>query len=315
MKTLSILIPCYNEEEVIRKTYERLSSVLEQMIHVKGNILFVDDGSSDRTPSILEELAQADPKVRVITFSRNFGHQPAVTAAIRHCGSDFAVIMDADLQDPPELIPVMWEMLHHSGANVVYGVRNRRKGESLFKKVTAKIFYRTLNYFSDTSFPLDAGDFKLVDRQVMDTFCGLGEHNKYVRGLISWMGFKQIPLYYDRSERSAGKTKYGVRRMIALAMNAMHYFSVKPLKIASSLGFLCVCIGIVWGVWILFGKIWGFTHPETGWTSILITMIFFGGVQLLCIGLLGRYIGVIFEEVKSRPEYIIAKTKNINAEE
>ena len=310
---LTVLIPCYNEEAVISETYRRVTKVLGEMKDVEGNILFVDDGSKDQTLAILSSLAQEDPALQILSLSRNFGHQAAVTAGIHHCASDYIVVIDADLQDPPELFPQMWRVMQESGANVVYGVRNSREGESLFKKTTAKLFYRFLNYLSDTPFPLDAGDFRMMDRKVSDAFCNLREHNKYVRGLISWVGYKQIPFYYDRAERRAGETKYGLSQMAGLAMNAIHYFSVRPLKIASSLGFLCVIIGIVMAVWVILGKVYGFTHPDSGWSSILITVIFFGGVQLLCIGLLGRYIGVIFDEVKSRPEYIISQSINIKA--
>lgn len=311
--SITVLIPCYQEQEVLPTTYKRVRAVLDNLSpQVVGRILFVDDGSSDSTKAIIESICSLDRSVQAIFFSRNFGHQAAVTAALSYCNSDYAIIMDADLQDPPELIPAMWDLLHKTKANVIYGVRNKREGETHFKKLSAKLFYRYLNYLSDCPIPLDTGDFRLVDRQVIDAFRQLPEHNKYVRGLISWLGFRQEPFYYDRDERKAGNTKYGLKQMLNLATNALHYFSTKPLKLASSLGYICVLIGMAWGIWVLCGKIWGFTHPETGWTSILMTIIFFGGVQLLCIGLLGRYVGVIFDEVKSRPEYIVAKTINVD---
>ena len=290
MKKLAVIVPCYNEELVIAESYRRTREALHKL-PVLTEIIYINDGSRDRTRLMLDEIAASDPQVKVIHFSRNFGHQPAVTAGINNCDADLAVILDADMQDPPELIPSILELQEKEQANVVYCVRKSREGEGLFKKVTAKAFYRMLNYMSDVNFPLDTGDFRLIDRKVMDQFDRFQERGKYIRGLISWVGFKQVPFYYEREARIAGETKY-------------------PLRLATSLGFIAVLVGIVLAVWFTLGKIYGFSNAETGWTSIMTSVIFFGGVQLLTVGVLGQYIGILFDEIKARPEYIIDEKKN-----
>jgi len=247
----------------------------------------------------------------VLHFSRNFGHQPAVTAGIHYCTSDLAVIIDADLQDPPELIPELIDTLKREQANVVYCVREKRQGESFFKKLSARMFYRSMNYLSEINFPLDTGDFRLIDKQVMDEFKKFREKGKYIRGIISWIGFKQVPFAYQRQARFAGETKYPLSKMIQFASTAMLYFSKKPLKLATGLGFITVMIGIVYALYTLIGKIVGYTHALSGWSSLIILIVFFGGVQLLTVGVLGQYIGILFDEVKDRPEYIVQKEENI----
>jgi dolichol-phosphate mannosyltransferase len=215
--------------------------------------------------------------------------------------------MDADLQDPPELIPDILELREKEQANVVYCVRKSREKESFFKRQSAKLFYRFINSMSEVKFPLDTGDFRLIDRTIMDKFNELHEHGKYIRGLVSWMGFKQVPFYYKRRARFAGETKYPVSKMIKFASTALLYFSKKPLLLAMGLGFLAIVIGLLLVVWFILGKIFGYIHTETGWTSIITLVVFFGGVQLLTIGVLGQYIGILFDEIKDRPEYIIEK--------
>jgi glycosyltransferase involved in cell wall biosynthesis len=301
----SIIIPCFNEENVLESTYRRLSAVLGSQEGMDYELLFVDDGSIDSTPAILKAMAEKDRRVTVIRFSRNFGHQPAVSAGMQHCRGDLAVIIDADLQDPPEVIPDMLRQLKAEQANVVYGVRKRRKGETWFKLVTAKIFYVLLNKLSDVPIPLNTGDFRVVDRKVINAFNSLPENTKYIRGLISWMGFKQIPFYYERDARFAGSTKYSLMKMIRFASTGIFYFSKKPLQIATAFGFLSVGVGLLLSAWLLFNK---FVNPQylvSGWTSIVLIVIYFGGVQLLTIGILGQYIGNLFDEVKRRPEYIV----------
>ena len=259
---------------------------------------------------MLDGIAASDPQVKVIHFSRNFGHQPAVTAGINNCDADLAVILDADMQDPPELIPGILELQEKEHANVVYCVRKSREGESFFKKITSKAFYRLLNYMSDVSFPLDTGDFRMIDRKIMDQFDRFQERGKYIRGLISWLGYKQVPFYYEREARIAGETKYPFSKMWKFASTAMLYFSKKPLRLATSLGFIAVVVGIVLAAWFTLGKIYGFSNAESGWTSIMTSVIFFGGVQLLTVGVLGQYVGILFDEIKARPEYIIDDKKN-----
>jgi len=307
MQTLSLIVPCYNEAAVIEATYERFKKVMDGLSDIQPELIFINDGSKDNTGELLSAIAKRDSRVNVLHFSRNFGHQPAVTAGIHFCKSDLAIIMDADLQDPPELIPEILEKQRVENANVVYCVRQKRDGVSIFKKFSYKLFYRSLNKLSEVPFPLDTGDFRLIDRKVMDEFNHFREKNKYIRGIISWVGFKQIPLYYERDARFAGETKYPLSKLMHLAGTAMLYFSKKPLKVAVGLGFLSVMIGIIYAIWIILGKIYGFTNASSGWSSIIVLVVFFGGVQLLTIGVLGQYIGIIFDEVKDRPEYIVEK--------
>jgi Glycosyltransferases involved in cell wall biogenesis len=310
MQSVSIIVPCYNEEAVIHESYSRLKRVLDGITGYSTEIIFINDGSKDRTAEMLSAIAEQDKQVKVLHFSRNFGHQPAVTAGVHHCQSDLAVIIDADLQDPPELIPELLAVQQREQANVVYCVREKRKGESIFKKLTASLFYRSMNYLSEVKFPVDTGDFRLIDRAVMNEFCKFKEKGKYIRGIISWVGFKQVPFYYKREARFAGETKYPLRKMLNFASTALLYFSTKPLKLSTSLGFIAVLIGIAYAIWTVLGKLMGFTHAISGWSSIIILVVFFGGVQLLTIGVLGQYIGILFDEVKDRPEYIIEKSEN-----
>lgn len=310
METLSVIVPCYNEEAVITESYSRLKKMLDGITNFKSEIIFINDGSEDRTAQMLSDIAANDTQVKVLHFSRNFGHQPAVTAGIHYCTTDLAVIIDADLQDPPEIIPQLIETLKNEHANVVYCVREKRNGESFFKKLTAQVFYRSMNYLSEVSIPLDTGDFRLIDRQVMNEFKKFREKGKYIRGIISWIGFKQVPFKYQREARFAGETKYPIRKMIHFAATAMLYFSKKPLKLATGLGFITVMIGVIYALWALIGKIVGFSHALSGWSSIIILIVFFGGVQLLTVGVLGQYIGILFDEIKDRPEYIVDKKEN-----
>lgn len=307
---LSVIIPCYNEEEVIKTTYDRLKKVLLKTEVEDFELLFVNDGSRDKTLEILTAISREDKNVRVISFSRNFGHQSAVSAGINECSGDIAIIIDADLQDPPELIPDMISTYLKENANVVYGVRKERKGESFFKKFTAHSFYRILNSLSEVDIPLDTGDFRLIDRKVIDTFRNMPERNKFIRGMISWVGFKQIPFYYSRDPRLAGETKYPLAKMIKFAMTGIFYFSKKPLKLAINLGFFSIIIGLFLSVYTFIARFSGIISTVPGWASTIITIVFFGGIQLLTIGVLGEYVGNIFDEVKKRPEYIIDKRIN-----
>ncbi|MDR1500224.1 MAG: glycosyltransferase family 2 protein [Tannerellaceae bacterium] len=309
MKKLTLIIPCYNEEEVIMESYKRTKKTISSLPG-EAEIIYINDGSTDNTRSLLNGIAGQDHLVKVIHFSRNFGHQPAVTAGINRCITDLAIVMDADLQDPPELIPDILALQEREGANVVYCVRESREGDGFLKRFTAKMFYRVMNSMSEVKFPLDTGDFRLIDRRVMDEFCRLKERGKYIRGLISWIGFKQVPFYYRHEARFAGKTKYPINKMIRFASNALLYFSNKPLKLAMSLGFTAVVLGLILATWFTLGKVYGFNNAESGWTSTVSLIIFFGGVQLLTVGVLGQYIGVLFDEIKARPEYIIEEELN-----
>ena len=304
---ISVIIPCFNEEKVLQNTYQRLQAVFAHAKDDEKNyeLIFVDDGSVDASPALLKQLAEKDSRVTVIRFSRNFGHQPAVSAGMQHCRGELAVIIDADLQDPPEVIPDMLEELRAENANVVYGVRKRRKGETWFKLVTAKMFYVLLNKLSDVPIPLNTGDFRVLDRKVINAFNALPENTKYIRGLISWMGFKQIPFYYERDARLAGSTKYSLTKMIRFASTGIFYFSKKPLQIATAVGFLSVAVGLLLSAWLLYNKFINQQYLVSGWASIVLLVIYFGGVQLLTIGILGQYIGNLFDEVKRRPEFIV----------
>jgi polyisoprenyl-phosphate glycosyltransferase len=312
MKTpsLSVILPCFNEEEVIVETYRRMKAVMVANRFDKHELIFVNDGSRDKTAELLAAIAAKDKNVKIISFSRNFGHQPAVTAGINNCGGDYALIIDADLQDPPELLPEMLKKAMEGNYSVVYGTRLERKGESFFKKMTARMFYRFLNSLSEIKLPLDTGDFRLIDRKVIDGFNGLKEKNKYIRGLISWVGYKQAAFPYVREKRFAGQTKYPLSKMIKFATNGFLYFTKKPLTLAMSLGSVSILIGLALTIYVFVAKFTKLIQTVPGWSSMIIAVVFFGGVQLITIGLLGQYIGSIFDEVKDRPEYVIEKKIN-----
>lgn len=311
MKKISVVIPMYFEEEVAKECYNRTKNVLEKLNQYDYEIVFINDGSKDKTLEILEEIAKEDKKVKVISFSRNFGHQAAVTAGLKYTTGDAVVIMDADMQDPPEVIENMinlWEQ----GNEVIYAKRKTRKGETKFKLFTAKMFYKVLNGLSDVEIPKDTGDFRLADRKVVDVINSLPEHNKFLRGLFSWVGFKQVPLEYERQERVAGKTKYPLKKMLKLASDGITSFSTKPLKILGILGFISVCVSIIILIYALISYIFNLNQLTAGWTSLMVTITFLGGMQLLSIWLISEYIGKIYDESKGRPEYIIDKKINMD---
>ena len=307
----SVIVPCFNEQDVLPKTYERLRTVLENTFS-RFEMIFIDDGSRDSTRSLIKSLCKQDASLKCVVFSRNFGHQAAVTAGIRQCSGDVCLIMDADLQDPPECIPHMVRQWQASEANVIYGVRKKRRGESVFKRISAKIFYRFMNVLSDFPIPNDTGDFRLIDRKVISEFCKLPEHAKFIRGLISWLGFRQEPFYYDRAPRAAGQTKYSLGKMTRFALSGITGLSQKPLRMALGLGGASLFIGILLTLYVFASWIFRPEQTVPGWASTLIIIIFFSGIQLFTIGILGEYLGRIFVEVKGRPEYIIAETINLN---
>jgi len=308
-QSLTVIIPCYNEELLIEKTYQRVKVVLNTLLEINASIIFINDGSSDKTSEKLNIIASKDSDVKLIHFSRNFGHQAAVTAGINNTETDIAIIIDADLQDPPELFTEMIELYNSSNCNAIYCVRKTRKGETFFKKITAKYFYKLMDRLSEVPIPLDTGDFRLIDKKIIEEFKNLREKNKFVRGLISWIGFVQIPFYYERDERLEGQTKYPLKKMLRFALNGILYFSKKPLKLAIQLGLISTLIALVLLVYILYGYFFS-GQTVTGWASTLTIVIFFGGIQLLTIGLVAQYIANIFDEVKGRPDYIIASKIN-----
>ena len=310
MKKISVIIPMYYEEEVAEECYKRMTSVLQNIENYDYEIICINDGSRDKTLSILENLAIRDKRLKVLSFSRNFGHQCAVTAGLKYVTGDAIVIIDADLQDPPELIPEMLK-LWEAGNDVIYGKRKTRDGESVFKLFTAKIFYKTLNALSDVEIPKDTGDFRLVDRKVVDTINSLPEHNKFLRGLFSWVGYKQIPFQYERKERFAGKTKYPLKKMLKLASDGIISFSTKPLKIVGGLGILSIVISFILLIYALLSYAFKLNNLSAGWTSLMLGITFFAGVQLLSLWIMSEYIARIYDESKNRPQYIIEKKINI----
>ena len=306
---LSVVCPVYDEEETIDVFYRRVKSALEGLRH---EIVFVNDGSADRSAEILRGICAADRDTKLLDLSRNFGHQLAITSGIDHAAGDAVVVIDSDLQDPPEVIVRMLERWR-DGYDVVYGVRSQRAGESRMKLTTAKTFYRLLNRLSDTPLPLDAGDFRLMDRSAVDALRELREENRYIRGMVSWVGFDQVGLPYERDARYAGETKYPLRRMLRLATDAVTSFSERPLRLAFALGTLITVIALALVLWFVVAKIIDPSESVPGYTSLMVVVLFFGGIQLLSIGLLGEYVGRIYRESKERPLYVVADRVNFDA--
>lgn len=308
-KKVTLVIPMYYEEKVVEECYKRVKNNLEKLINYEHEIIFVNDGSKDKTLDLLEKIAENDKCVKIVSFSRNFGHQAAVTAGLQYVTGDAIVIMDADLQDPPELIPDMLK-LWEEGNEVIYGKRKSRDGESAFKLLTAKMFYKTLNALSDVEIPKDTGDFRLVDRKVVDTINTLPEHNKFLRGLFSWVGYKQKAFEYERKERFAGETKYPLKKMLKLASDGIISFSTKPLKLIGILGGVCIAISLILLIYIIVNAIGKFNYLSVAW-PIITAITFFSGVQLMTTWIISEYIGRIYDESKKRPQYIVDKKINI----
>lgn len=315
MKKISVVIPMYYEEEVVDICYKRVVNNLKKLSDKYNyEIIFINDGSKDSTLEILKKIASNDDNVKIISFSRNFGHQAAVTAGIRNATGDAIIIMDADLQDPPELFEGMIEKWEE-GYDVVYGKRKTREGESIFKLLTARMFYNTLNKLSEIEIPKDTGDFRLVDRKVIDVIATLPEHNKFLRGLFSWVGFNQYAYEYNRVNRVAGKTKYPFKKMFKLATDGILSFSAKPLKIVGAIGFFSVIVSIIILIYSIVSYMFKLNSLTPGWTSIMCTMTFIGGIILISLWMIGEYIARIYEESLGRPEYIIDELINFKGEE
>ena len=311
MKKISLVIPMYFEEKVVEECYNRVSKVLKNLKNYEYEIIFINDGSKDKTQELLEEISRKDKNVKIISFSRNFGHQAAVTAGLKETTGDAVIIMDADMQDPPEIIPDMIE-LWENGNEVIYGKRKSRKGESKFKLLSAKAFYKILNALSDVDIPQDTGDFRLVDRKVVEKMNSLPEHNKFLRGLWSWLGFKQCAYEYDRKERFAGKTKYPFKKMLKLASDGIISFSSKPIKLVGMLGIISIVISFAILIYALISYFCNLNNLSAGWTSLMCAITFFAGVQLLSLWIISEYIGRIYDETKGRPQYIVDKKINID---
>ncbi|MDQ6925890.1 MAG: glycosyltransferase family 2 protein, partial [Candidatus Eremiobacteraeota bacterium] len=296
---LSVVIPCFNEQAVITETHRRLTATLDRLEPDTFELLYVDDGSRDSTAAIVRGLCAADARVRALFLSRNFGHQTAVSAGLEHATGDAVAIIDADLQDPPD---VLLEMVARwrEGYDVAYGLRTDRAGETAFKRATAKSFYRVLNRLSETPIPLDVGDFRLMDRKVVSALIAMPERARFVRGMVSWVGYRQVAVPYARAERFAGETKYPLFKMIRLALDGVTSFSVVPLRLASWAGVGASVIALIGIIWALLTRL--LTNAWVpGWAAIFVAVLFVGGVQLLVLGIIGEYVGRIFGETKRRP--------------
>jgi dolichol-phosphate mannosyltransferase len=300
--SLSVVVPCFNEEQVLPDLFKRLTKACTEVAADNFQIVLVDDGSSDSSWGVISKHAEHDPRVIGISLSRNYGHQLALSAGLAWCTGDRVLVIDADLQDPPELLGSMMKLMDE-GADVVYGQRAGRLGETRFKKTTASVFYRFLDKMTDIPIPRDSGDFRLMSRRVVDLVNSMPEQHRFVRGMVSWTGFRQVPLLYERKERLAGNTKYPFKKMLNFSVDAITGFSVTPLRIASGLGILFAMIGLI-GLLYAFGSwIMGVTVP--GWTSVVFIVLILGSVQLMVLGIFGEYLGRLYMESKNRPLYVI----------
>ena len=305
MKTITILIPCYNEANGIDILYQHLQSVISVIGKYNFKILFVNDGSKDNTLSKLQELHTNDPSVSYLSLSRNFGKENAMLAGLDYADGDAVILMDADLQDPPELIPQMlqeWE----KGYDDVYARRRTRAGETWFKKASAHWYYRILQKFSDIDIPADVGDFRLLDRQAVDALCLLREKQRYTKGLFSWIGYNKKELLFDREPRAVGSTKMNFLKLFGLAVDGITSFSVAPLRLASVLGLFISSVAFLYLLYVV-GKTLLFGDPVAGYPSMISIILFIGGIQLVVLGIIGEYVGRIFYEAKDRPDYLVSE--------
>jgi dolichol-phosphate mannosyltransferase len=299
---ISVVVPVYNESAGIRAFHTRVTKTLASLPCAKFEIVYVDDGSADDSFAQLSHFAADDPRVRVVKLSRNFGHQIAITAGLDRARGDCAVVIDSDLQDPPEVIARMVEQWR-AGFDVVYGVRSKRRGESALKLVTASAFYRLLDKITGIAIPVDVGDFRLMSRRALDQLNQLREKDRFVRGLVSWIGFRQTGVEYERDERMAGETKYPYRKMLKFAFDGITSFSTVPLKLATWLGYATSFLAFLYLISV-FVQRWNGTTVQ-GWATIMVALLFLGGVQLICLGIMGEYVGRVFNEIKPRPIYVV----------
>ena len=302
-KTISYIFPIYNESGNIQLLYKTIDSLLAKHSKYNYELLFVNDGSKDNSIELLQQLQRKDPRIVVIDFSRNFGHQIAVTAGLDHASGDAVIIMDSDMQDPPKVsfeLVKKWE----DGYDVVYAQRRSRK-DTFFKKFTANMFYRTLQKLADIDIPRNTGDFRLIDRKVVNEMARFGEHNRFLRGMVSYIGFKQIAVQFDRDERHAGETGYPLKKMLKFAADGIFSFSTYPLKLIQNLGLFVAGIAFIGIIYAIIMKIFFTSITLEGWTFIVISILFMGGIQLIMLGVLGSYIGRIYTETQARPLYMI----------
>ena len=302
--TLSTVVPAYNEQDTLAELYRRLKAVSEAAGVDSYEIIIVDDGSTDQTWSELEMLSAQDPRVLAVKLSRNHGHQLALTAGLSFCRGDRVLIIDADLQDPPELLPAMMRLMD-DGADVVYGLRIERAGESKFKLVTANIFYRVLSLLADAHIPTDTGDFRLMSRRALDILNAMPEQQRFIRGMVSWIGMKQVPMCYRREPRFAGSSKYPTREMIRFAIDAVTSFSMRPLRLASLLGAVFALMAVVATLYV--ATAWTLGRSVQGWASLSIMILLLGSAQLLVLGIIGEYLGRLFIEAKRRPLFVVER--------
>ena len=302
---LSIVVPCYNEEACLRELHVRLSRAAAAAVGEVYEMVLVNDGSRDRTWEIMRELADSDPHLVAINLSRNHGHQLALTAGLDLCAGQRILIIDADLQDPPELLGDMLRRMDADGADVVYAVRRARAGETAFKRGTAKLFYRLLSKLAEIDIPLDTGDFRLMSRRALDALLSLPEQARFIRGMVAWVGFRQVPIAYDRAERHAGQTSYPLGRMMRLALDAVTGFSTAPLRFASHIGLWLVAASILLLIYIAIGFFTG--SAIQGWTSLMLVVVVLGAVQMFVLGMIGEYLGRLYIEAKRRPLYIVSE--------
>ncbi|MGI8557362.1 MAG: glycosyltransferase family 2 protein [Solirubrobacteraceae bacterium] len=301
---LSVCAPVFDEEELVEVFYERTTAALRGLDY---ELIIVDDGCADRTPEILDRLAESDPRLRVIHLSRNFGHQAALTAGLEHARGDAVAMLDADLQDPPELVVEMLELWEH-GSDVVYAVRQEREGETAFKLAQARWFYKLFDKLAQVELEPNSGDFRLLDRRALDALLSMGERSRFLRGMTVWVGFTQTAISYKRDARYAGETKYPVRKMLRFSLDAIASFSHLPLQLATYLGFLFSGIAFLAIPVVVVLRIWGSYLP--GFGSITIAILMLGGIQLIAIGVIGEYVGRVYDEVKRRPLYIVRDQRN-----
>jgi len=307
--TYSLVVPAYNEEEVLPELAARLGEVMDRLDGDAETIL-VDDGSRDRTYALMLEAAADDRRIRVVRLSRNFGHQIALTAGVDVSTGDAVIVMDADLQDPPEVV-LQLAARWREGFDVVYAIRDIREGETRFKRMTATLFYRAFNRISEVKVPVDVGDFRLVDRRVLDVFSRMRESSRFVRGMFSWVGLQQTGVLYRRNERFAGETHYPLRKMLRFALTGVTSFSAAPLRLALRLGFAVSALSFALAGWSLVVKLAGF-YNVPGWTSTVVLTTMLGGIQLIVLGVIGEYVGDIHHEVKQRPLYVIDELGNFD---
>jgi glycosyltransferase involved in cell wall biosynthesis len=305
-RLVSVVAPMHNEEETAMEFYRRICAALAD---IPFELVVVDDGSTDETGRLLEELANSDPRVKVVELSRNFGHQTAITAGLDSASGDAVVMIDADLQDPPELILTMLERWA-SGADVVYAVRTRRQGETAFKRATANVFYRLMSKLADVELQANSGDFRLLDRRALEGLQTMRERNRYLRGMTVWVGFTQTAVEYERDERFAGETKYPLRKMVRFALDAIVSFSHAPLQLATVIGFICAALAFLGIPVAIVFRLTGQFVP--GITTTVIAVLLLGGIQLMAIGVTGEYVGRIYDEVKRRPLYLVRSRRNID---